>query len=160
MKKSILNFCPMLAGLAALCFCLILCSFCSTLEAQTPSEPDVLFQIGFPDGYAAEFRKGIKWEDYFEKDEPIAYYVVGQSRPRDWYRWHNSTREWHAAGHSFYSMIEFDAQKDYDVPLYFIVATCYGHPTEPSQVELTVNGTVLEPKRVVPGPPGFPKWNQ
>ena len=73
MKKSILKFCPILAGLAAFCFFLILSLLCNCVEAQTPSEPDVLFQIGFPDGYAAEFRKGIKWEDYFEKDEPIAY---------------------------------------------------------------------------------------
>lgn len=141
------------------CFLFFCLALSGLLKAQTPTEPDVLFQIGYADGYCSEFRHFIKWEDFFDKDEPISHYVVGKSRPRDWYRQHNSTRDWHAAGRSFYSLIEFEAQKDYDIPLYFVVATCYGHPTEPSQVELTVNGTVLEPKRVVPGPPGFPKWN-
>ncbi|MDO4629140.1 MAG: polysaccharide lyase family protein [Planctomycetia bacterium] len=131
----------------------------STVLYADETEKDVLFQIGFPDGKCAEFGRHIKWDDFFGKDAPITHYVVGKNRPRDWYRSHNSTRDWHNAGHSFYSLIEFDAEKDYDVPLYFVVATCYGHPTEPSQVELTVNGTTLEPKRVIPGPPKFPKFN-
>ncbi|MDO4570493.1 MAG: polysaccharide lyase family protein [Planctomycetia bacterium] len=124
------------------------------------AQDDAIFQIGFPDGKAAEFRTGVKWEDYFGKpDEPVRRYVVGESRPREWMAWYNSTRDWKNAGHSFLSVIEFDAEKDYDIPLYFIVATCYGHPTEPSFVKLTINGTDIEPKRVVPGPPGFPKFN-
>ncbi len=130
-----------------------------TCTAQDGAPEDVLFRIGFADGRESEFRKGIKWEDFFEKDEPICRYVAGVNRPRDWYRSHNSTRDWKNAGHSFYSVIEFDAKRDYNVPLYFVVATCYGHPTEPSFVELTINGTRIEPKRVVPGPEKFPPFN-
>ncbi|MDO4573687.1 MAG: polysaccharide lyase family protein [Planctomycetia bacterium] len=124
------------------------------------AQDDKIFQIGFPDGKAAEFRSPIKWENYFDQKDPIVCrYVVGQSRPRDWFPWWNSTRDWKAAGRSFSAIIEFDAAKDYTVPLYFVFATCYGHPTEPSLLHMKVNGTDVEPVRVPNGPPGFPKWN-
>ncbi len=132
--------------------------FLAFVSQRVSAQEDVLFQIGFSDARCSEFG-WVKWEDFFDKDVPIRHYVVGKNRPRDWYRSHNSTRDWKAAGRSFYSVIEFEAKKDYAVPLYFVVATCYGHSTEPSQVELTVNGTKLEPKRVIPGPPKFPKFN-
>ena len=132
--------------------------FSAFFTQEANAQDDVLFQIGFSDARCSEFG-WVKWEDFFDKDVPIRHYVVGKNRPRDWYRSHNSTRDWKAAGRSFYSVIEFEAEKDYAVPLYFVVATCYGHSTEPSQVELTVNGTKLEPKRVIPGPPKFPKFN-
>ncbi|MBR0236785.1 MAG: hypothetical protein IJQ39_01705 [Thermoguttaceae bacterium] len=129
--------------------------FASTLASAN----EVLFQIGYPDGKAAEFRSPVKWEDFFDKENPVVReYTVGKSRTRDWFPWHNSTREWHAAGRSFTGRIHFNSAKTWDVPLYLVIGTCYGHATEPSLINVTVNGTAVEPVRVKPGPPGFPKY--
>lgn len=123
---------------------------------------EIVFQIGFPDGKAAEFGKHIAYDEFKGRETPpvVCEYTVGQSRARDWFFWHNSTREWHAAGYSFIGRIHFTAEKNYESPLYLIVGTCYGHATEPSLINVTVNGHAVEPVRVSPGPAGFPQFNQ
>jgi len=131
-----------------------------SLPLSSEAQEDIIFQIGFPDASGSEFGKYVRHEDFFGKpDEPIVRYVVGQSRPRDWIPSICSTRDFHNAGHAFSTAIEFDSPKDFNSSLFFIIATCYGHPTEPSLFQLTVNGTQIAPKRIVPGPPGFPPFN-
>ena len=125
-----------------------------TVSAET------LFQIGSPDYSSAEFAHHVRFEDFFGKpDEPVVNYVVGRDRPRNWTPALCSTRDFHNAGHAFSARIEFESPKTVDVPLYLITAMCYGHPTEPSLLQLTVNGTQLEPMRVVPGQEGFPPFD-
>lgn len=137
------------------CWCVVGLFFLTPLQAE-----EILFQIGFPDGRASEFGRGVKWEDYFGKpDVPVRHYVVGKNRPRDWFAWYNSTRDWKNAGHNFLTQIEFEAAKDYDIPLYFVIGTCYGHSTEPSLIHVKINETTLEPQRAPKGPPNFPKFN-
>ncbi|MBR6435724.1 MAG: hypothetical protein IKS45_04395, partial [Thermoguttaceae bacterium] len=138
---------------------LIVVALFAGYASSLASANEVLFQIGYPDGKAAEFRTPVKWEDFFDKENPVVReYTVGKSRPRDWFPWHNSTREWHAAGRSFTGRIHFTSAKTWDVPLYLVIGTCYGHATEPSLINVTINGTAVEPVRVKPGPPGFPKF--
>ena len=118
---------------------LIVVALFAGYASSLASANEVLFQIGYPDGKAAEFRSPVKWEDFFDKENPVVReYTVGKSRPRDWFPWHNSTREWRAAGRSFIGRIHFNSAKTWDVPLYLVIGTCYGHATEPSLINVTV----------------------
>lgn len=154
------SFTPRLAVLFFVLFCLSPFFLLTAISAVSGNE--TVFQIGYPDGKTAEFHKGVKFDEFIDQPDPVVCrYVVGQSRTRDWFSWHNSTREKikGTLGHSFIGAIEFEASKDYDCPLFFIVGTCYGHATEPSLINIKINGTDVEPVRVKPGPAGFPKFN-
>ena len=129
---------------------LIVVALFAGFASATANSNEVVFQIGYPDGRAAEFRKWIKWEDFFEQENPVVCdFTVGKSLTRDWLPWHNSTREWHAAGRSFTGRIHFNSPKAYDVPLYLVVGTCFGHPTEPSLINVTLNGTAVQERSEV-----------
>src|SRR5215469_1344839 len=71
------------------CFALPLCA------------EEVLFQIGRPDGFGAEFRKGINWEQAKDQQGSVHKFVVGKNRTLDWIPQHLSTREFGNAGKSF-----------------------------------------------------------
>ncbi len=142
-------------------FLLLLC--CVPFLGSFANGSETVFQIGFPDGKCAEFRHGVNYEEHVKSgDSIVCRYEVGKSRPRDWFRWHNSTREriLDSLGHSFAGLITFDSPHDFSQPLYLVIGTCYGHATEPSLINVKVNGTDIDPVRVKPGPTGFPKFNQ
>jgi len=136
--------------LARIIFCVV---FCSTLPLYAG---EVLFQIGRPDGMAADFRHGINWEKVADQQGSVHKFVVGKNRPMDWIPIHLSTRDMKNAGKSFQVEIEFDAAKDYADELYFIIGCCFAHPTEPSLIHVAVNGQASEPVRQPQGPPD--KW--
>ena len=115
---------------------------------------EVLFQIGRPDGFASEFRKGINWEQVQDQEGSIHTFVVGKNRNWDWIPIHLSTRDLRNAGKSFQVEIQFDAAKDYPDELYFIIGCCFAHPSEQSQVHVAVNGQASEPVRQPKGPGG------
>ena len=125
-------------------------------HAQIPHDApdDIIFQIGIPDARSAEFTKWIDWEKLRETKSPVARFVVGKNRNRDWMPMHISTRDMQNAGLSFTSEIEFDSYKTFDVPLYFVMGIAFAHPNEQSLIKMTVNGFDLEPKRQPKGPEG------
>ena len=131
-------------------FCVV---FCATLPLYAE---EVLFQIGRPDGMASEFRHWIPWEKVADQEGSVHKFVVGKSRTLNWTPFHMSTRDMKNAGKSFQVEIEFDAAKDYPDELYFILGCCFSHPTEPSLVNVIVNGQASEPVRQPTGPPD--KW--
>ena len=149
--------------LSRIIFCSVFCSAlcCSALlrSAVPLCAGEVLFQIGRPDGFASEFRKGIPWDQVKDQEGPIHTFVVGQHRTWDWMPMHQSTRDLRNAGKSFQFAIEFDASRDYPEELYFLIGCCFAHPTEPSLVHITVNGHVSEPVRQPKGPPGPATFN-
>ncbi len=113
------------------------------------AESDVIFQIGRPDAKGAEFHRPLDWEKMQNTDERIIYrYRVGEDRAKDWAPMHMSTRDFKNAGKKFSYQIEFQSEKSYDIPLYFVVGYCYIHPSEYSLVCLNLNGKDLPPQRL------------
>ena len=116
--------------------------------SKAESASDIIFQIGRPDARAAEFRFGPEWEKmYKENGDPIFRYTVGKNMPYQWPFMHVSTRDFHAAGKKFTLEIEFDSDMNYDIPLNFVIGICFVHETEPSLINIKVNGVASEPKR-------------
>jgi len=130
-----------------------------TPNATNGAIDDVVFQIGFPDARSAEFTKWIDWENLRGTKTPIARFIVGKHRSRDWMPMHISTRDLRNAGLSFTSEIEFSSYKTFDVPLYFVMGIAFAHPTEQSLIKININGFDLEPKRQPLGPPGRDNFN-
>ena len=126
-------------------------AFCCTLPVYAE---EVLFQIGWPDGFSSEFRQGINWEKVADQEGSVHKFVVGKSRTMNWIPMHISTRDMRNAGKSFQVEIEFGAAKDYPDELYFIVGCCFAHPTEQSLINIAVNGHASEPVRQPKGPGG------
>ncbi|MDO5582201.1 MAG: polysaccharide lyase family protein [Planctomycetia bacterium] len=122
--------------------------FVQAEESKDPQdESKIVFQIGRPDARSAEFG-GINWSKMREEKNfsPITFKVGNDS----WSKWpviHLSTRDFRNAGVSFTSTIEFDADKTYTEPLWLVVGVCFSHATEPSQINITINGKKLAPER-------------
>jgi len=91
-------------------------------------EPTVLFCIGKPDGYAAEF--GLTRERYpgYPHVFPKAIvYTVGQSKPTDWPYIHPSTNDGWAGGRVHPFTIQFTLDKPAGQPLYLVIGTADAH---------------------------------
>ena len=129
--------------------------FCVVFFSAVPlCASEVLFQIGRPDGFASEFRRGVNWEQVQDHEGSIFTFVVGQSRTWEWVPNHQSTRDLRNAGKSFQFEIQFEAPRDYSEELYLIIGCCFAHPTEQSLVHITINGHASEPVRQPRGPGG------
>ncbi|MDR1492008.1 MAG: hypothetical protein LBT05_04725 [Planctomycetaceae bacterium] len=115
--------------------------------AANDSEQEILFQIGRPDAKSAEFARSVNWEQLRGTKSPVARFVVGENRNRDWIPIHISTRDLKNAGASFTAEIEFTSWKTFDEPLYFVIGAAHAHPYEPSLIKITLNGFELEAKR-------------
>ncbi|MGL4944356.1 MAG: polysaccharide lyase family protein [Thermoguttaceae bacterium] len=134
---------------SVLCF---VCVLVSTFSAFADEVDEVVFQLGRPDAMSAEFSGWVDFEKVKENTAaPFKQFVVGKNITREWCPFHPSTRDFRNAGLQFTSEIIFDAVRDYNEPLFFVVGVAYAHPTEPSLYKVTINGTPLTPTRAPVG---------
>jgi len=107
----------------------------------------MIFQIGRPDAVAWEFQGHVDWLKDRDKDEAAFRYVVGKNKANDWVAFHPSTRDFHDAGRSFTTEIEFELRDEPPDELYFIMGFCFVSWMEPSLIRVRLNGVEAEPVR-------------
>ncbi|HPD15851.1 MAG TPA: polysaccharide lyase family protein [Planctomycetota bacterium] len=109
---------------------------------------DALFTIGTPDGLAVEFGLADRlWPDYLKVFPRPVVYTVGTSRVVDWPYLHPSSNDGWAGGRPHVFTIQFQAQAAPTQPLFLLLGLADAHPTEPSQVAVTVNDIALPVQR-------------
>ncbi len=135
----------------ALCGCLWLVfdGAASHSVASGGSEPQTLFCIGTPDGYAAEFglaRDGGGYAAFSERFPAPVHFEVGKDSPTDWPYIHPSSRDQWAGGQPHTYTIQFPVPCSAEIPLYLVLGIVGAHDSEPSRIAVTVSGTELAPQ--------------
>jgi hypothetical protein len=108
--------------------------------------PDVIFSIGQPDGYCAEFALAKDGYAAFPKKFPKGVtYEVGKSKPeRDWPFLHPSKQDvsWAKGGETHPFTIRFQSGKAIEEPTTFVIGYM-GTQGDLSNIHVVVNGTRL-----------------
>ncbi|MFP4057581.1 MAG: polysaccharide lyase family protein [Candidatus Brocadiia bacterium] len=116
-------------------------------------EPEALFCIGSPDGFAVEFGLTDRlWPHYLEAFPGPVVYTVGESEPGDWPYLHPSSNDRWAGSRPHTFTIRFGAPAELPPRLHLVLGTADAHPGEPSTVTVGVNGKALPAQRAPTGP--------
>jgi len=124
--------------------------------SEAPHDGSPLFRIGVPDGRAAEFALTGPGQGYtaFSKTFPDdVVYSVGKSKPHDWPYIHPAPSDKWAGGRVHPFTICFDADRDWDIPLYLVIGMAGGTPSGMSEVVVTVGQTALPTQEAPAGDP-------
>ena len=124
--------------------------------SDPPDDTGPLFCIGTPDGRAAEFALTGPGQGYtaFSKEFPgDVVYSISKSKPSDWPYIHPAPSDKWAGGRAHTFTIRFDADRDWDVPLFLVIGMAGGTPSGMSDVVVTVGKTTLPVQKAPAGDP-------
>ncbi len=124
--------------------------------SATEESTEHLFCVGVPDARAAEFALTGPGQGYtaFSRQFPSdIVYSVGTSKPSDWPYIHPAPSDKWAGGRAHTFTIRFNADRDRDAPLFFLIGMSGGTPSGMSDVVVNVNQTALPSQKAPAGDP-------
>jgi len=129
-----------------------LCLIFFVVSVSHASLPDVIFEVGVPDGAASEFKlgQGQGWKKYSEQVTAPVVFDVGSSKAGDvWPYIHPGVDDLWSGGKKHTFTIKFNLSEQPAEPLYFVIdqLNSWKNP----QVQVDVNGRKAG---VQPAPPG------
>jgi len=128
--------------LPALAACLL--AACAGARA---GDETTVFRIGTHDGLTAEFDAA---PDFRTRAAPVRF-TVGRDSPAAWPRIHPSSNDKWAGSRPHTFGIRFKTARRWPGRLFLLLGLTNSHPSEPSTITVTVNGSSLPPQRAPKG---------